>query len=145
MVDVTETVQGRVLGLDYGTRRIGLAMSDGLRIAASPFGVLDARAKDLIEQILEIVQEFEVVEIAVGLPTSLSGEEGPSARAARQLATRVQEGCGLPTHLVDERFTSKMAESTMLTAGVRRRDRRIKVDKVAASIMLQSFLDRGRQ
>lgn len=139
---MTEALTGRVLGLDPGTKRIGVAVSDGLRIAASPLEVLDAASPDLLSRIGALVAEYEVVEVAVGLPTSLSGAEGPSAEAARRLADDVAGATGLPVHLVDERFTSRMAESSMLEAGVRRRDRRANLDKVAASIMLQSFLDR---
>jgi len=142
MAGTTETAHGRVLGLDYGTERIGVAMCDGLRVAASPFEVLNARSKNLIARIVEIVEEFEISEVVVGLPTSLSGEEGPSALGARQLADRVASAVGVAVQLVDERFTSKMAESSMLSAGVKRRDRRDRVDKVAASIMLQSYIDR---
>jgi putative Holliday junction resolvase len=145
MDTMSETARGRILGLDYGTKRIGVAMSDGLQIAASPLDVLDARAPDLIERIEEIVTEYEVVEIAVGLPTSLAGGEGPSADGARELAATVGHATGVPVVFVDERFTSRMAETSMLDAGVRRRDRRERVDKVAASIMLQSHLDRIRQ
>ncbi len=141
MAGMTETAHGRVLGLDYGTERIGVAMSDGLRIAASPFEVLNARSKDLITRIVEIVEEFEISEVVVGLPTSLSGEEGPSASGARRLADRVGAAAGVAVRMVDERFTSRMAESSMLSARMKRRDRRNRVDKVAASIMLQSYID----
>lgn len=142
MAGRTETAHGRVLGLDYGTERIGVAMCDGLRVAASPFEVLEARSKDLIARIVEIVEEFEISEIVVGLPTSLSGEEGPSALGARRLADQVASAVAVAVQLFDERFTSKMAESSMLSAGVKRQDRRDRVDKVAASIMLQSYIDR---
>lgn len=142
MAGKTETAHGRVLGLDYGTERIGVAMCDGLRVAASPFEVLEARSKDLIARIVEIVEEFEISEIVVGLPTSLSGEEGPSALGARRLADQVASAVEVTVQLFDERFTSKMAESSMLSGGVKRRDRRDRVDKVAASIMLQSYIDR---
>jgi len=141
---MSETARGRILGLDFGTKRVGVAVSDGLRVAASPLEVLDAKAPDLVQRIVGIIEEYEVVEVAVGLPTSLSGDEGPSAAGARHLADRVAKATGLVVKLVDERFTSKMAESSMLAAGVRRRDRRARIDKVAASIMLQSHLDRLR-
>lgn len=136
---------GRILGLDYGTRRIGIAISDGLRIAANPLDVLAADADDLLERIQAIVEEYEVVEVVVGLPTTLAGREGTSAEGARDLAERLSVALDVPVGLVDERFTSRMAESSMLEAGVRRRDRRARVDKVAASIMLQSHLDRIRR
>ena len=103
MAGTTETAHGRVLGLDYGTERIGVAMCDGLRVAASPFEVLNARSKDLIARIGEIVEEFEISEVVVGLPTSLSGEEGPSALGARQLADRVASAVGVAVQLVDVR------------------------------------------
>jgi putative holliday junction resolvase len=130
----------RVLGIDHGSRRVGLALSDPLRIAAHPFLVIPRQGA--IDRILEVIAEHEVTEIVIGLPAQLGGGEGDSARAARDFAEELEKSTSLPIHLVDERFTSKIAENVMLEAGARRRTRRENVDKVAATVILQAFLDR---
>jgi putative Holliday junction resolvase len=132
------------MGLDYGTRRIGVALSDPLEITAQPHGVLDARSRDLGEQLRVLVEENDVALVVVGLPLNLKGEETASAEAARQLAKLVEEETGLPVRLVDERFTTKTAEAALIAGDVRRSRRKELVDQVAAAVMLQSFLD-GRR
>lgn len=132
---------GRIMGLDYGTRRIGVAMSDPLHITAQPDSVLDAESKDLDAIFLRLVRDRDVSDVVVGLPISLSGYEGPSADGARQLAKRVGAVTGLPVHLCDERFTSKTANEALIAGKVRRADRKKVVDKVAAAVMLQHWLD----
>lgn len=133
---------GRVLAVDHGTRRVGLAISDPLRLTASPFEVVPV--EDAVERIRQIVVEHAVVEIVVGLPVTLSGAEGHSARLAREFASRLAPEVGVPLTLVDERFTTTTAERAMLEAGVKRRKRRQSRDKVAATVILRSFLDRRR-
>jgi putative Holliday junction resolvase len=93
-------------------------------------------------RIAQLVEERGVTEIVVGLPTTLSGREGESAQAARQLGSEIEAATGLRVEWVDERFTTSTAERAMLAAGVRRRSRRESLDKVAATIILQAFLDR---
>jgi len=132
---------GRIMGLDYGTRRIGVAMSDPLHITAQPHVVLDAESKDLDDELIRLVEERDVTDVVVGLPISLSGYEGPSVDGARQLAERVGAVTGLPVHLSDERFTSKTANEALIAGNVRRADRKGVVDKVAAAVMLQHWLD----
>lgn len=133
---------GRVMGVDYGTRRIGVALSDALQIAAHPHTVLDATADDLMLQIASIVDTQDVVEIVVGLPTGLDGSEGESARGARRLAERLADAVTVRVSLADERYTSTIAERALIEGNVRRAERKSTVDKVAAAVMLQSFLDR---
>jgi putative holliday junction resolvase len=129
----------RYLGVDYGTRRVGLAISDGLGLTARPLEVVARR--DLEAELRKIVDEYRVDGIVVGLPTGLRGDEGESAEGARELGKEIERILGVPVHYVDERFTSRMAESTLLESGMRRRERRETVDKVAAAIILQTFLD----
>lgn len=131
---------GRVLALDYGTRRIGVAMSDPGRVVASPLCVV--AAETAIEDIRLLVEEHEADLIVVGLPVSLSGHEGRSAEGARRLGQDVGAATGLQVEFVDERFTTSGAERAMIEGKVKRRDRRAKVDKVAAALILQHFLDR---
>ncbi|MFQ5523614.1 MAG: Holliday junction resolvase RuvX [Acidimicrobiia bacterium] len=129
----------RFLGIDYGTKRVGLAISDGLGMTARPLEVVP-RAK-AAERVTELCQEYGVGMLVVGLPTGLSGDEGEAATAARALGEELSSASGVPVTYIDERFTSKLAESVLLESGMRRRGRRETVDKVAAAIILQSFLD----
>jgi putative Holliday junction resolvase len=129
----------RYLGVDYGAKRIGLAISDELGLTARPLDVVPVAT--LEETLRTIADEFLIGGVIVGLPTSLGGHEGDSASAARDLAAEIGTILDVPVELVDERFTSRMAESVLLEAGMKRRDRKETVDKVAAAIILQTFLD----
>ena len=129
----------RVLGVDYGHKRVGLAVSDPLGITVRPFDVIPSRTA--VEVVANLVKELEVDKIVVGLPTSLGGHEGASAEAARALGKEIQEATGVQVVYHDERFTSRMAESSLLEKGMKRRDRRKKLDKVAAAMILQDYLD----
>ncbi|MFZ0626609.1 MAG: Holliday junction resolvase RuvX [Acidimicrobiia bacterium] len=132
----------RHLGVDYGSRRVGLAISDGLGLIAHPLAVVGAA--DAVSEIARLVAEEEVRTIVVGLPTGLGGTEGASAEGARALAEELGTLDGVDVVLLDERFTSRIAEQTLLDQGVKRRERRAIVDKVAASILLQEYLDNHR-
>jgi putative Holliday junction resolvase len=129
-------VSGRVLCADYGTVRIGLAVSDPLGATAQPLDVVSD-----VESVVERARELDVAEIVVGLPLRTTGEAGPEAEAARDFARQVEEASGITVVLWDERLSSKQAERVM---GGDARKRRGKVDKVAAAIVLQSFLDARR-
>lgn len=132
----------RVLGVDYGTKRVGLAISDGIGLTARPLEVVE-RAR-LLGRIRHLAQEYELGTIVIGLPTGLSGNEGESARGAREMGRELSEALGLDVVYVDERFTSKMAEGALLESGMKRQVRKETVDKVAAAIILQTYLDRAR-
>ncbi len=131
------------MGLDYGTRRIGVALSDPLQITARGFTVIDAADPHLLDRIAGIARDQDVEKVVVGLPVALSGREGAAAAAARDLAERVAVATGLPVEMSDERFTTKTAEAALLEGKVRRRNRRRLVDQVAAAVMLQHYLDRS--
>ncbi|MFZ0492137.1 MAG: Holliday junction resolvase RuvX [Acidimicrobiia bacterium] len=130
---------GRVLALDYGSVRIGVALSDSLRITAQPFDVIPV--EDIEHRLPSMVRDVD--EIIVGLPTSLDGTEGPSAEAARSFAKRVEELTGIPVQLVDERFTTVEAQRALLEGGVRRSRRKEVIDKVAATLLLEGYLGKG--
>jgi len=138
---------GRVLGVDLGARRIGLAISDPTGLIASPLGVLDRTGDSAADRraILAVAREETAGVIVVGLPTALSGRAGDAARAAEAerdaLAALAPD---LEIVLVDERLTTVIAERALVRAGVRRRERRGRVDKVAAAVILQSYLDARR-
>jgi putative Holliday junction resolvase len=129
----------RILGIDYGTKRIGLAISDGLGLTARPLEVV-ARG-DLETALRRIDEEYGIDGVVLGLPTGLSGDEGASAAGARELGAEVGQILGVEVLFIDERFTSRMAESALLESGMKRRDRKETIDKVAAAIILQTYLD----
>lgn len=133
----------RYLGVDYGTKRVGLAISDGLGLTARPLEVV-AR-KGLAEALRRISAEYSLSGVVVGLPTALAGHEGDSAAGARELGAEIAHLLDLEVEYIDERFTSRMAESALLESGMKRRDRKGTVDKVAAAIILQTYLDSRRE
>jgi len=132
---------GRIVALDPGTRRIGVAVSDPLGITAQPHGTLDATADDLDEQLRALAAETAAELIIVGLPVGLDGSEGTAALGARVFARLVEDATGVPVELRDERLTTVTAERVLLEAGLRRERRRDVRDRVAAAVLLQSYLD----
>jgi putative holliday junction resolvase len=136
---------GRVLGVDLGSVRIGLALSDPTRTVASPHSVL-RRSREHADDhraILELAAAQEVTTIVVGLPLSLSGGKGPAAKAAESEIEELQAAAGTNITVIahDERLTTITAERSLTEAGVRGADRTAVVDKVAAAVMLQSWLE----
>lgn len=132
----------RYLGIDYGTKRVGLAISDSLGLTATPLEVVPR--KDLEAALRRIDEDYALEGVVVGLPTAMGGHEGESAKGARELGAKIGTLLGVDVEYVDERFTSRMAESALLEAGMKRRKRKETVDKVAAAIILQAFLDSRR-
>lgn len=132
----------RILGLDPGERRIGVALSDPSRTIASPHSVIDRKTTGVVAAVRAMCEEFDVDLIVVGLPTGLSGVDGAAAQAAREIAQTIAEATGLPVEYQDERFTTVTAEAALLEGGVRRAKRRDVRDKVAAAVILQAYLDR---
>ena len=132
----------RVLALDYGTRRIGVALSDPLRLTAHAFLTLQraSRARDLAA-LKAMVVEQEVGHIVVGLPLAMDGSRTPMTRAAEEFAAAVGRATGVPVETWDERLTTAQATRTLIEADVRRERRREGIDQVAAVILLQSYLD----
>lgn len=136
---------GRVMALDLGTRRIGIALSDPTRILASPLKTIHATPRlRALAQIIALLDEHAVVELVVGLPLTMSGEQGMQAQLVKSFADELQEQMAIPLHLFDERLTSVAAERMMLDLGMRPEQRKAKIDEVAASIILQDYLDSQR-
>jgi putative holliday junction resolvase len=131
----------RVLALDIGERRVGVAISDPGGTIASPLEVLDATSR-LDDRIVRIVAEYEVGLVVAGLPLTLGGEEGPQAERVRAVGERIAGRLGVPLVYHDERLSSTQANRAMADVTSSRK-RRGTVDKVAAAIFLQSFLDSG--
>lgn len=119
---------------------MGVALSDPDGIIAQPWAVIDRKVTDLIEAVGEMVRENEVDTIVVGLPIRLSGQEGPGAAAARELADRLARATGVAVELHDERYTTVEAERVMRRGKASARRRRTRRDKVAAAIILSEFL-----
>jgi putative Holliday junction resolvase len=133
----------RALGVDPGTKRIGLAVSDLSGTIASPLTVLQRSrsAQHDLHEIARVARDEEAEIIVVGLPINMDGSEGPAAQRARAEAGRLATVAGVPVELHDERRTTVTADRSMLDAGLNAVERRQRVDKVAAAIMLQSWLD----
>jgi putative holliday junction resolvase len=136
---------GRVMALDVGGRRIGVALSDPTRVLASPLTTLRAEPRPrAIDQIAELVARHEVAEVVVGLPLTLSGEIGSQAKLVQAFVEELRAVLAVPLHMFDERLTSVAAERMMQELGIKPERRRERIDEVAASIILQDFLDSRR-
>jgi putative Holliday junction resolvase len=142
-------MSGRVLALDVGSRRLGVAMSDPTGTVASPLVTLARRGPvEDATALARLAAEHEATTLVVGLPRSLGGGEGPAAKAVRAYLEELRAHLpGLRFELVDERLSTVAAERALVAGGVRRADRRAVVDQVAASLFLQVWLDaaRGRE
>jgi putative Holliday junction resolvase len=136
------TAKGRLLAIDHGDRRIGLALSDPLGMIASPAGFIIRRAGKRLP-IAEIVRRAEALEargFVVGLPLDGDGEETPRSAEARHIAAELERRTGLPVRLVDERFTTAAALRAIRAVGGSTRDRKGDVDAMAATVLLQHAL-----
>lgn len=138
-------VCGPVMALDYGTRRIGVAISDAEGTFAFPAAALASkgRSQDL-EALERLAAERGVQRIVVGLPIHLSGRKGETAVAAEEFANAVAKKTGLPVELLDERWTTREAERVLNASKSGRRKRRDAIDSAAATLLLQTWLERAR-
>ena len=132
---------GRVLGLDLGESRIGVAISDEARRVAVPIGTVRTGAPQDVKAIAAMVVENNASEVVVGLPLRLSGESGEAADHATKFAEALRAFLKIPVALQDERLSTVQAERGLAAAGVRSRRRRRIVDQAAAAIILQAYLD----
>ncbi|QHT62017.1 Holliday junction resolvase RuvX [Paenibacillus lycopersici] len=132
----------RLMGLDYGDRRIGVAVSDAFGWTAQGVGVVAKRRDNSEdEDIAKLMQEHEVSEIVVGLPKNMNGTIGPRGEICIAFAQHLQQKLNVPVHLWDERLTTVAAERTLIEADVSRKKRKLVVDKMAATLILQNYLD----
>ncbi|MEX2426108.1 MAG: Holliday junction resolvase RuvX [Thermomicrobiaceae bacterium] len=134
---------GRRVALDVGGRRVGLAVSDELSMVASPVRAVDIKHEG-IAGLARIIMTYDPVEVVVGLPTGMSGFEGPQARETRDFAARLAEHVPVPISYWDERLTTFAADQALVESGYRAQRRKKMVDAVAASLILQSYLDSKR-
>ena len=135
----------RVLGIDLGERRVGIAVSDPTGSIAQPLPTLRRRARKRmpLATLQDLAKEYEVQDIVVGLPLAPSGRDTEWTRTVREAASNLEKRSGVPVHLVDERFTSKAAERAVRGIGLpkNKREEKGRVDAAAAVLILQSWLD----
>ncbi len=136
----------RVVGLDLGKQRVGVAVCDSGGVLAVPSTTVERTGDDGADRarVVEAVHELGAERVVVGLPRSLDGSEGPAAAWARAESAALAELLDVPVELYDERLTTVTAQRSLVAAGVKGRDRRRVVDQVAATVLLQSWLDGGR-
>ncbi len=133
---------GRIVAVDYGSKRVGLAATDPLKIIASPLGTF--HSAEVIDFIAKYHESEGIETIVVGMPRTLANEETNATPLVKGFITLLKKKLpNLPIVTIDERFTSKIATQAMITGGMKKKDRRVKgnVDKISATLILQSYLD----
>ena len=137
---------GRTLGLDLGAKRIGVAISDPSGILASPHGVIERSGDRSADHaaVRGLVEELEAERVVVGLPLSLSGASGPAAHAAQAEADELAAALSVPVETFDERLTTVAASRSMRAGGTKAKKQRKRIDEMAASVMLQNWLEQQR-
>ena len=135
----------RIMGIDYGTRRIGVAISDPSCTMAHPLDTVQVKEDGSHMELIEkIVRDYEVEKIVVGLPINMDGSMGESARKVTDWAGTLERSAGVPVELWDERLTTSEAHEFLIRLEVKGKKRRHIIDKIAASIMLQDYLEAKR-
>jgi putative Holliday junction resolvase len=132
----------RILAIDYGTKRTGLAVTDPLKIIATALTTVES--KDLLKFLKEYTAKEEVEAFVLGMPKTLSNEDSENAKYVKIFAENLKKELpSIPLHYADERFTSSIARQSMIDGGMKKKDRRIKsnVDKISATLILQTFLE----
>ena len=132
----------RILAIDHGVKRIGIALSDELKMIAQPLEFVPAEPfAILVARLTDLVQEKEVEMILVGMPRNMNGSFGPAAVKVEEFVAALKSALPVPIQTWDERLTSVQANRILIAGNVRRDKRKQKVDKMAAAILLQSYLD----
>ena len=137
----------RVIGLDLGNRTVGIALSDYLGIIANPVGTFRFEEQDLdaaLAEVCRIIKENDVKKIVLGFPKNMNGTIGPQAEYCLKFKGMLEETTNLEVIMIDERLTSRQADVIMLSADMSRNKRKKNVDKLAATIILQTYLDQKR-
>ena len=134
----------RLLGIDYGTVRIGLALSDPTRTLASPLPFLENNSPQQVTQALsELIQTHQINALIIGLPRNMDGTYGPSAQKVRDFISQIQKDIPLPITPIDERLTTAQASKQLAGIGLNQKQLRKKVDSSSACLILQQYLDRS--
>jgi putative holliday junction resolvase len=131
----------RIMGLDYGDKTIGVAISDLMGWTAQGIETI-RRSKGELDRLKELIAQYEVEEIVVGLPKNMDGSLGPRAQMSLEFVQLLIEVTGLPVHSWDERLTTVAAQRTLIAADVSRAKRKLVIDKMAAMLILQGYMDR---
>ena len=135
----------RIMGLDFGSKTVGVAVSDSLLLTAQGLEIIRRKEENKLRQtfarIEELIVEYEVGEIVLGLPKNMNATEGERACLTKEFKEKLERRTGLPVRLWDERLTTMAADKAMMEAGIRRENRKEYVDKIAAVFILQGFLD----
>ncbi|MBM3881816.1 MAG: Holliday junction resolvase RuvX [Verrucomicrobia bacterium] len=132
----------RILALDHGTKRIGVAVSDEMKMIASPLEYIPAEPfADFLARLKEIIREKEIELIVIGMPRNMDGSCGPAALKVQEFVAVLKDAITIPIKTLDERLTTVQAQRCLIQGNVRREKRKEKVDKTAAAILLQSYLD----
>lgn len=138
----------RIMGLDFGSKTVGVAISDSLLVTAQGIEIIRRREENKLRQTLarieELIVEYEVGEIVLGLPKHMNGDSGVRVELTNEFKEKLERRTGLPVTLWDERLTTVAADRAMMEAGVRRENRGNYVDMIAASLILQGYLDRRK-
>lgn len=136
----------RIMGLDFGSKTVGVAVSDSLLLTAQGLEIIRRKEENKLRQTLarieELIVEYEVEEIVLGLPKNMNATEGVRVELTQEFREKLERRTGLPVHMWDERLTTVAADKAMMEAGIRRENRKDYVDMIAATFILQGFLDR---
>lgn len=135
----------RILGLDFGSKTVGVAVSDGLLLTAQGVETIERKDENKLRKtcarIEELIAEYEITEIVLGLPKNMDNTEGERVEKTKAFGEMLERRTGLPVHYWDERLTTVAAEQILMESGVRRENRKAVIDKVAAGLILQGYLD----
>ena len=135
----------RIMGLDFGSKTVGVAISDPLLITAQGITIIrrkeENKLRQTLAQIEELIQEYEVTEIVLGNPKNMNDTLGDRSKLSEELKEKLERRTGLPVVLWDERLTTVAADKAMMEAGIRREHRKEHVDRIAATFILQGYLD----
>ncbi len=135
----------RIMGLDFGSKTVGVAISDSLLITAQGVEIIRRKEENKLRQTLarieQLIVEQEVGEIVLGLPKHMNGTEGVRVELTMEFKEKLERRTGLPVHMWDERLSTVAADKTMMEAGIRRENRKDYVDMIAATLILQGYLD----
>ncbi|EOT27534.1 YqgF family RNAse H domain-containing protein [Eubacterium sp. 14-2] len=135
----------RIMGLDFGSRTVGVAISDALLVTAQGIETIQRKSPGKLRQTLariqELTEEYQVEEIVLGFPKNMNNTEGERCRSTLEFQELLKKRCNLPVVLWDERLTTVEAERSLMEGGVRREHRKSHVDRIAAVLILQGYLD----
>ena len=138
----------RIMGLDFGSKTVGVAISDSLLVTAQGLEIIRRKEENKLRRTLarieELIVEYDISEIVLGLPKNMNGTEGIRAELTNEFKEKLERRTGLPVTLWDERLTTVAADKTMMESGVRRENRKDYVDMIAAVLILQGYLDRKK-